>query len=147
MARLQRRAHHAHIAGTIKGIIAAAVGHFHQLLLDTLIPQFRRVNEIRRAELLAPRLFPIVHVHDDDFRRPVLDRALDYRQPHAAGAEDGDVGSRLHARGHDGGAVAGRDAAAEQAGAVHGRFVRDGDDGDVGDDRVLREGRGAHEVQ
>ena len=147
MARLQRSAHHAHIPRAIERIIAAAVRHLDQLLLDTLVPQFRRVDEIRRAELLAPRLFPVVDVHDDDLRGPVLDRALDDRQPDAAGAEDGDVGSRFHARGHDCGAVACRDAAAEQASAVHGRFVRDRDDGDVGHDGVLREGGGAHEVQ
>ena len=147
MARLQRRPHNAYIPRTIKRIITAAIRHLHQLLLNTLSPQFRRVDEIRPAEFLAPCLLPIIHIHHDDLLRTVLDRALDHTQPHAAGAKDGDGRALFHSGGHHRGAVARGDAAAEQAGPVHGRFVRDGDDGDVRDDGVLREGAGAHEVQ
>ena len=44
-------------------------------------------------------------------------------------------------------AVAGCDTAAEETRSVHWRFVGDCYNGDIGNDCVLREGRGAHEVQ
>ena len=53
----------------------------------------------------------------------------------------------LYVCSHDSGAIPGGYAAAQEAGAVHGRFRGDGHDGDVGHDSVLREGRGAHKVQ
>ena len=72
---------------------------------------------------------------------------MDDGQAHAASAEDGNSGVLFHGGGYHGRAVAGGDAAAQEAGAVHGGLWGDGHDGDVGDDGVLREGRGAHEVQ
>lgn len=147
MTRLQRGPHNAHIPRTIKRIIAPPIRHLRQLLLDALPAQLGRVDKIRRPELLPPRLFVIIHIHHDDLPRSILHRPLDHRQSDAAGAEDRDVGSLFHVRGYDRRAVARGDAAAQQAGAVHGGFGRDGDDGDVGHDGVLREGGGAHEVQ
>ena len=150
VTRLQRRAHNINIARAVKRIIAASIGHLNELLLDALAAELSRVDKVGRAELLAPRLLGVVHVDDDDAASLLLGRALDDGQTDAAGAEDGDVGARfdaVFARRDDGGAVSGRDAAAEETCAVHGRFVRDGHDGDVGYDCVLREGGCAHEVE
>lgn len=150
MTSLERRPHNMHIPRAIERIIASTIRHLNQLLLNRLVAQLRRVYEIRCAELLRPLLLRIVDVHNDDFGGPVFDGALDDAETDAPGAEDGDVGALLEAAfacGDDGGAVPGRDAAAEEAGAVHGGLVGDGDDGDVGYDGVLREGGGAHEVE
>ena len=147
MARLQRGPHHAHVPRAIKRIITPAIRHLHQRLLDTLPAQLGRIHKVRRPKLLAPGFLPIIHIHRDDLFRAILNRPLDHRQPHTPGAEDGDRGPPLHARRHDRGAVSRRDAAPEQAGPVHGRFVRDGHDRDVRDDGILAEGAGAHEMQ
>ena len=150
VARLQRTAHNMHIPRAVERIIAPTVRHLHQLLLNRHLPDLGRIHKIRRAELLPPLLLRIIDINHNNLRRALLHRALDDAQAHAPGTEDGDVGALLDAAfagGDDGGAVARRDAAAEQAGPVHGRLVGDGDDGDVGDDGVLREGRCAHEVQ
>lgn len=150
MAGLERRPHDADVASAVKGVVAAAISHLNQLLLDALLAQLGRVDKVRGAKLLAPLLLGVVDIDDDDLGGPVSDAALHDAQADAAGAEDSHVGPLLYAAvagRDDGRAVARRDAAAEQAGAVHGRLVGDGDDANVRDDRVLREGRRAHEVQ
>lgn len=147
MARLQCGPHNAYIPRAIERVITPSVCHLDQLLLDTLLPQLRRVDKIRSAELLPPRLLPVVHVHHDDLPSTVLNRALYHTQPHAASSEYSNGGALFHVRGYHGRAVAGRDAAAKEAGSIHGRFVRDGDNGDVRYDGILREGAGAHEMQ
>ena len=140
-----------HIARAVKRIIASTIRHLNQPLLDRLaLLQLRWVYEISRAELLAPLVLIIIHIHDDDLRRPVLDAPLDDAESDTARAEDGDITPFLDtvlACRDDGGAVSGRDAASEQTAPVHGRLVRHGNDRDVRHDRVLGEGRGAHEVQ
>ena len=147
MARLERRAHHADVAGAVKGIVASAIRHLNQVLLDGLTAQLGRVDKVRGAELARPRLLLVVHVHDNDLAGLVLHTAQDHGEPDAPGAKDGYVGA-LFDLGRDGSrAVAGRDAAAKQTGAVHGGGRGDGNDGNVRDDGVLREGRRAHEVQ
>lgn len=150
VARLERRAHDARVAGAVKRVVAAAVRHLDQLLDDGLVAELRGVDKVRGAELLRPLLLGRVDVDDDDHARLVHDGALDHRQAHAPGAEDGDVGALLDAalaRRHTRRAVARSDAAPQQARPVHGRLGLHGHDGDVGEDRVLREGRSAHEVQ
>lgn len=147
MAGLQRSAHDVDVTRAVERVIAAAVSHLDQLLLDALVLQVVGVDEIRGAELLGPLLLGRVDVHDDDLAGLVDHGTLHDGETDAAGAEDGAVGPFLDVGGDAGGAVAGSDAAAEQARAVHGRVLLHGDDGDVGDDGVLGEGGGAHEVQ
>lgn len=151
VAGLERAPHDVHVAGAVERVVAAAVRHLNQPLLDALaLRQLHGVDEVGGAELLGPLLLGVVDIDDDDLARTVLHRTLDDGEADAAGAEDGDVGALLHttlAGRDDGGAVARGDAAAQQAGAVHGRIGRDGHDRDVGHNRVLREGRGAHEVE
>jgi hypothetical protein len=141
-----------HITRAVKGIIQTTVCHLNQPALDILpfLQVLGRVNEIRRPELLGPFLLRIIHIHDDNLASSILDCTLNNGQTHAAGAEnshrrpflDPAVASR-----DDGSAIAGGDTAPQQTGPVHGGLVGDGDDGDVGHDGVLGEGRGAHEVQ
>ena len=142
VAGLERAAHHVHVAGAVERVVAPAVRHVDELFLDALVAELGRIEELGRAKLLGPRLFGIVDVDGDDLGRAVGRGALDHAEPDAAGAKDGHVGTFLDAvvaRRDDGGAVARRDAAAEQAGAVHGRVGRlDGHDRDVGDDGELR---------
>ena len=150
MAPLQRRTHDVYVARALECVIASSIGHLDQLLLNALSAELRGVHEIRSAKLLAPLLLAVVHVHDDDLARAILHRTLDYGQTNTSSSEDGNVRAFLHtalAGGDDGRAVAGGDAAAEQAGAVHGGLLGDGDDGDVRYDGVLREGGCAHEVE
>lgn len=150
VASLESGAHHTNVTRAVKGVITTAVGHLNQLLLDALAAQLGGVDEVGRAKLLTPLLLGVVDVDDDDLVSAVLHASLNDGEPDAAGAEYGDVGPLLDtavAGADDGCTVAGGDAAAEQAGAVHGRLVGDLDDGDVCDDGVLGEGGGSHEVQ
>jgi hypothetical protein len=135
VAGLESAAHDVHVAGAVERVVLQVLG---------------RVDKVGGAELGRPLLLCLVHVHDNDLARLLLDRALDDTQTDAAGTEDGDGGALLDtalASGDDGGTVAGGDAAAQQACAVHGSIRGDGNDGDVGDDGVLGEGRAAHEVE
>ncbi len=147
MARLQGGPHNADVPCAIECIITPSIRHLNKLLLDTLLPKLGRVDKIRSAELLPPRLLPVIHVHHYNLPGTVLDRTLYHTQPHAASPKDRDGGALFHIGGYHGRAVAGCDAAAEEASPIHGRFLGDGDDGDVGYDCVLREGAGAHEMQ
>lgn len=147
MAGLEGGTHDVDVTRAVEGVVAAAVGHLDELVDDGLVLQLGRVDEVGGTELLGPLLLAGVDIDDDDLAGLVDDGALDNGQTDAAGAEDGDVVTLLDVGGDAGGAVAGGDAAAEQAGAVHGGILLDGDDGDVGDDGVLGEGGGAHEVQ
>lgn len=147
MAGLEGGAHDADVAGAVEGVVAAAVGHLDELLDDGLALELGGVDEVGGAELLGPLLLGRVDVDHDDAAGLLGDGALHHRQADAAGAEDGDVGALLDLGRDAGRAVARGDAAAQQAGAVHGGVLLDGHHGDVGDDRVLGEGRRAHEVE
>ena len=147
VAGFEGRTHDAHVTRAVKGVVASTVGHIDQLLLDGLAVQLGGVDEVGGAELARPRLLAVVDVHGDDLARAVAHSSLDDGETDAAGAEDGHVGALLHLGGHRRGAVARRDAAAQQARPVGGDLGSHRHDGDVCDDCVLREGRRAHEVQ
>ena len=147
VAGLERRPHHAHVARAVEGVVAASICHLDQVLLDALAAKLGRVHEVGRAEFLAPGLLAIVDIHDYNLPGAVLDRALDDGEADAAGAKDCDVGALFYIRGHHCSPIAGGDTAAEQARTVHWRFGSDGYNGNIGDDGILGEGRGAHEVK
>lgn len=150
VACLEGGPHDVDVTGAVEGVVASAVGHLDQLLLNSLVLEVLGVDEVGGAELLGPLLLRVVDVDYDDLARALLHRSLDDGETDAAGTEDGDVGALLDtatAGGDDGRAVTGCDTAAEQAGTVHRGLVCDGYDGDVGHDGVLRKGAGAHEVQ
>lgn len=152
VAGLEGAAHDVHVTGAVEGVVETAVGHVDESGLDglALLEVLGRVDEVGGAELLGPLLLSVVDVDNNDLAGTVLDRTLDDTETDAAGAEDGDGGTLLDtalAGGDHGSTVTGGDTAAEQASAVHGGLLGDGDNGDVGNDGVLREGRAAHEVE
>ena len=146
MAGFERRPHHAHIARAVESVVAASIRHLDQVLLDALAAELGRVDEVGRAEFLAPGLFVVIDIHDYNLSGAILHGALHDRETDASGAKDCDVRALFYIRSHHCGPVAGGDAAAEQARAVHWRFGSDGYNGNVGNDGVLGEGRRAHEV-
>lgn len=109
-----------------------------------------RVDEVGGTELLRPLLLGVVHVDNNNLAGLVLDSSLDDGQTDTASTEDGNVGALLHTTlscSDDGSTVTSCNTAAEQAGAVHGGLLGDGNDGDVGDNGVLGECGGSHEVE
>ena len=146
VAGLERRPHHAHVARAVEGVVAPSVRHLNQVLLDALAAELGRVDEVGRAEFLAPGLLAVVDVHDYDLPGTVLYGALDDRETDASSAKDCNVRALFYIRSYHCSPVSGGDTAAEQAGAVHGCFGCDGYDGYVGNHGVLGERRGAHEV-
>jgi len=152
VAGLESAAHDVHVAGAVESVVAATVSHLDQSRLNVLaiLQVLGRVDKVSGAELGRPLLLGLVHVHDNDFARLLLDRTLDDTQTNAASTEDSDGSTLLDTAltsGDDGGTVTGGDAAAQQACAVHGCIWGDGNDGDVGHNGVLGEGRAAHEVE
>lgn len=147
MARLESSSHDADVACAVKGVVAAAVGHLDELLDDGLVLEVIWIHEMGGAKLFGPRLLARVDVDGDDFASHVDYGALHDRQADAAGAKDGHARPWFDLCDDAGGAVARGDAAAQQAGGVHGGLGLDGDDGYVGDDGVLGKGRCAHEVE
>ena len=152
MAGLERAAHDVHVASAVESVVETAIGHVHQPRLDCLaiLEVLSRVDEVGSTELSRPLLLRVVHVDDDDLTCFVLDSTLDDTETNAASTKDSDSGTLLNtalASSDHGGAIASGDTAAEQTGAVHGSLLGDGNDGDVGDNGVLRESGAAHEVQ
>jgi len=150
VAGLERAAHNVHISSAIESVVATTICHFNEFLLDRLVLELGRVDEIGRPKLCAPLLFAVVDIDDDDLTSTVLDTTLNDGETDTASAEDSDVGALLDtapAGGDDCSAVTSCDTTAQQAGAVHWCLVGDGDDGDVGHNGVLRKGRGTHEVE
>ena len=148
VARLERRAHHAGIARAIKRVVAPTIRHLNQLVDDRLaLGQLGRVDKIRRAKLARPLLLGRVDIHNDDLTRLVGHRALHHAQPNTPGTKHGNVAALLHLGRDARRAVAGRDAAPEQARPIHRRVRLDGHHGDISDNRVLAEGTRAHKMQ
>jgi hypothetical protein len=150
VAGLERSAHDVDVTCAVECVVAAAVGHLDELLLDALGAELGGVDEVSGTELLRPLLLGVVYVDNDDLAGLVLDSTLDDGQTDTASTEDSDVGALLNtilSCGDDGSTVTGCDTAAEQAGAVHGSLLSDGNNGDVGDNGVLGECGCAHEVE
>lgn len=131
VAGLEGGAHDVDVAGAVEGVVAAAVGHLDELLLDALLAELGWVDEVSGAELLGPFLLGVVDVDDNDLAGLVLGCSLDDGKTDAASSEDGHVGALLDtaaAGSDDGSAVTGCDTAAEQTCAVHGCLVGNGND-------------------
>ena len=145
MAGLQRRAHDIGVAGAVEGVVGAAVGQGHQMR-DQIALDLGRVDEVGHAEPAAPLLLAVVDVDADDPVGPDHLQALDDVEADAAQAEDDAVGAGLDLGGVDHRADAGGDAAADVAGLVERRVGPDLGHRDLGQDRVVGEGRAAHVV-
>src|SRR5690348_9960518 len=70
----------------LERVVDAAVRHRADLLHRVVA---LRVDRVRGAELLGLRKLRLYRVDGDDHARAGNARALDHREPHAAGAEDG----------------------------------------------------------
>jgi len=77
VAGLESGAHDIDVASAIEGVVAAAIGHLDELILDTLLAELGRVDEVGRAELLCPCLLGIVDIDYDDLASLFLDGSLD----------------------------------------------------------------------
>jgi hypothetical protein len=114
----------------------------HQILALKLLG----IDEVGHAELAAERLALGVEIDADDHVGADQARALHDVQPDAAQAEHHDVGAGLDLGGVDYRADAGSDAAADVADLVERRVGPDLGQRDLGQHRVVREGRAAHVV-
>jgi hypothetical protein len=150
VASLESRSHNVNVTGAVEGVVTATISHLNELLLDGLVLELHGVDEVGGTELLSPLLLAVVDIDDDDLGRTVLDATLNDRKTDTAGTEDSNVGALLDttlAGSDDSGTVTSGDTTAEQASAVHGGLVGDLDDRNVGNDSVLGEGGGTHEVE
>ena len=102
----------------------AALGQVDEIG-DQVAADFARIDEMRHAEPLAPRLLGVgLRSTPTIMSAPAMRSALDHVEADAAEAEDDDVRARLDLGRVDDGADAGGDAAADVADLVEGRVVR-----------------------
>jgi len=148
VAGLESRTHDLDVAGAVKGVVASAIRHLGELVDNRLaLGELGRVDKVRRAKLARPLLLGRVHIHHDDLARLLRHRALDNAQPDTPRAKHGNVAALLHIGRDPRRAISRRDAASQQASAVHRRLGLHRHHADVAHDRVLAEGARAHEVQ
>ena len=147
MAGLEGGAHDLNVTRAVEGVVATAIGHLNELVLNGLAAELGGVDEVGGTELPRPLLLGRVDVHHDNLSRLPRSGTLNNGEADAAGAENSQVLALLHVGGDGGGAVAGGYTAAEKACPVHGGIGLDGDDGDIGDDSILGEGGRSHKVQ
>ena len=138
--------HHTDIARAVEGVVAASIRHLNEVLLDAFVAKLGRVDEVGRAELLAPGFLAIIDIHDYDLSSPILHSALNDGETNTSCAKDRNVRALLYVRSYHCSPVTGCDTAAKQTGTVHWSFRSDSYDGYIGNDRVSGESRGAHEV-
>jgi len=131
VASLESRSHNVDITSAVEGVVTTTISHFDELLLNGLVLELHRVDEVCGTELLSPLLLAVVDVDDDNLGRAVLDTTLYDRKTDTASTEDSNVGALLDttlAGSDDSGTVTGGDTTAEQASAVHRGLVGDLDD-------------------
>ena len=124
----QRRAHEIDIADAFEGVIGAAdlIGAaFGQVdeMGDKIAADLLRIDEMRHAEALAPRLLVGIEINSDDHVGADEAKSLDDVEPDAAETEDDTLRARLDLGGIDHGAHAGGHAAADIADLVKRRVL------------------------
>src|SRR5271155_1610802 len=112
MAALQRRAHQSDIADTFERVvgaadlIGAALGQIDEVRNEIAANVFR-IDEMRHAEALAPRLLVRIEIDADDHVGADEAEPLDHIEPDTAKTEDDALGAGLDLRGIDDRADAG----------------------------------------
>src|SRR4051812_20012975 len=100
MTGFERLAHHAGIAGTVEGVVGAAVGQSDQML-DDVAADLGRVDEVGHPEAAAPVFLGIVEIDPDDLVGAHHLGALDDVEADPAESEYHHVGARRYLGGVD----------------------------------------------
>lgn len=77
VAGLESSAHNVDITRAVKGVVATAVGHLNEFLLDALVAELGGIDKVCGAELLCPLLLGVVDIDYDDHASLVLGGSLD----------------------------------------------------------------------
>ena len=128
-------------SGRHDGAVDAAT--VRQAAHDPLRILGRGIDDVRRAERPRAGAPPGGEVDCDDRVGPRERSGLDAVEADPAGADHGDAVARFDARCVSDRAIAGGDAAGQQAGAVEGHLGSDGNGLGVVDEHLLGEGGGA----
>jgi len=80
VASLESRSHNVDVTSAVEGVVTTTISHFDELLLNGLVLELHRVDEVCGTELLSPLLLAVVDVDDDNLGRAVLDTTLDDRK-------------------------------------------------------------------
>ena len=141
--RLDRLAHHGHVAGRLEGVVGAEAARQLQDALDRV----RAAEHRLRRTLPLRQLEPLVGEVDADDALGALEPAAgDRAKADHARSEDDARRARLDGRGLDRSTEAGREAAGEERRALERRLRVHLRERDLGHDRVLGERRRSHEV-
>ena len=129
----------SHISCGIKGEVQSPVSDLDEVILDALASrELTRVHEVRRAELSCPSFLLGIRINCDDTRGSHEGRSVDNAEANAATAEDSN-GRVLYPLLLDNSTPGSGNAAPKEANLLQwGRGVYS-DDGDIGNNRVLRE--------
>ena len=136
--------HSTNISGGVKGEIQPSVGDLDEVILDALASwKLGWVHEVRRTELPSPSFLPGISINGDDTRGFYEGRSTDNAKANAATAEDSNSRA-LHSLLFDDSTPGSGNAAPEEANLLQRSGRVDSNDGDISNDRVLRERRSSH---
>lgn len=144
-SRLERLSHNLNISNTLKRVIDTTAGYLAQMFLNGFAGDFSCVDEFSRAEFFGHFKLRWVDVDCDDSRCSRIFAAHDdgksdrSKPPNSASATGLDLG------GVNSGAVASRDATAQQTDFIKRRLIVDLAQIDCRHDGVFGEGRAAEE--
>lgn len=111
LAGFKSSTHDTNVASAVESVVTPAVCHLDELLLDALVTELGRVDEVGSPELLAPFFLGVIHIDVNNHRGLVLNSTLDHGKSDTSGTENSDTGVGLNISGHNGGTVTGGDTA------------------------------------
>ena len=146
MRAFQRLAHQRGVAHAFETVVGATLRQLDQMS-HQVAAHLLRIDEMRHAEFFGQLLPAGIDIDADDHVGAGDARPLDAVQPDAAQAEHHRGGAHLHLRGVDHRAYPRGHPAADVADALEGRVLADLGQRNLGQNRVVGEGRAAHVVQ
>ena len=144
--RLERRAHHAHVAGGVECVIGTAPGQRHKMR-HQIACDFLGVDEIGHAKARRHLDPARIDIDAHDLIRPRQPQPLQHVEADAAQTKDNRPAADLDLGGVDHGTNARGDTTADVADLVEGRILAHLGQRNLGQDRMIGKGRAAHVMQ
>jgi hypothetical protein len=140
----QSERHRSHISCGIKGKIQSPVSDLDEVILDALASrELAWVHKVCRTELPCPSFSPGIRINCDDTRGSHEGGSVDNAEANAATAEDSN-GRVLNPLLFDNSTPGSGNPAPKEANLLQWSSGVYSDDGDISNNRVLRERRGSH---
>lgn len=144
---LESSSHDASVSRGVEGIVYAPGGERHDVALDGgALRQLERVDAVGGTQGAGYVELLCIDVDGEDTSAAAGLASLDDGESHCTEAENSCTGARLHIASVPRGAESSGDAAAEQTHSLERSIVADLGTGDLGDNSILAESGGSHEM-